>query len=275
MAITAAMFVFNEEKRLEDTLYCIQWCDEILVVDRNSTDATRQIALKSSARVIEIPSREFDPRDHLVMLENIRTEWVLSITASDVLTPNLSKDIRNLIEQKEFPYDVIHVPFRRYVLGLETKQSPWYSELNPSVSRRSVMKVNTQSVHCAVYFDTNRHYKMQSSEKDCVFHLTHEKLDIMMDRHLNYWRAEAHSFPQNKSLFKATRPIFSSLYRVIFKRKTFLMGWDGIALALAYLCYSMMQFVYIWERKSSKAPQIYSEIRAIIKNAWLKEIHTQ
>lgn len=271
MAITAAMFVFNEEKRLENALRCVQWCDEILVVDRNSTDASREIALKYSARVITIPTREFSPNDHLVLLRNITTEWLLNFTASDVLTPGLSKKILILIKQNNFPYDVIHVPFRRYVLGLETIRSPWYSELHPSVVRKNVVRVNTQSVHSAVYFDTMRHFKMKNSITDCIFHLTHETMEIMIDRHLNYWKAEALVFPPEKPFFMATKPIFDAFCTIIFKRKSFLMGWNGIALAIAFLSYSMLRFVYIWEKRMGHAPQVYAEIKKNIRESWEKE----
>jgi glycosyltransferase involved in cell wall biosynthesis len=272
MSITAAMIVCNEENRIEDTLRCVQWCDEIVVFDRMSTDATREIALRYSAKIIDVPNREFKPEDNFLVFQNITTEWILGLTASDLLTPGLTNQIRKLTNQKDFPYDVIHIPFRRYVLGLETKRSPWYCKTFPSVYRKSVARVNPHNVHGAVFFNSTRHFRMPNSTKDCLFHLTHENLNILMDRHINYWRAEANCYPVDKPLYKATRPILSSLNKIIFKNKTYLMGWSGIALALAYLSYAMLQFVFIWERKKNKAPQTYLEIKAKIKNSWLNEM---
>lgn len=271
MSITAAMIVYNEENRIENILQCVQWCDKIVIGDRKSTDATKEIAEKYSAKVFTIPSKEYNPSDNLILLNNIETEWMLSLTASDVMTPGFAKLIKDLILKKDFPYDVIHVPFRRYVLGLETKRSPWYSEINPLVYRKSVVRVDPKSVHGAIYFETNRHYKMKNSNEDCIYHLTHEKIDMMMDRHLNYWRAEARTFPEDESLYKAAKPIISALGKVILKRKTFLLGWDGIALAISYMCYSMLRFVYIWESKCGVASKRYSQINQSIKDAWAKQ----
>ena len=43
-SISAGLVVFNEEDRLESTLRSVRWCDEIIVVDKQSTDRTREIA---------------------------------------------------------------------------------------------------------------------------------------------------------------------------------------------------------------------------------------
>jgi hypothetical protein len=96
-------------------------------------------------------------------------------------------------------------------------------------------------------------------------------MDTMMDRHLNYWRAEARtSFPK-KPLYKECKPIFDALWKVIFKRKTFLLGWNGIALAMAYLSYSMLRFVYIWEKRMGLAPKIYGKIKENMRTSWEME----
>jgi glycosyltransferase involved in cell wall biosynthesis len=274
MSITAAMIVYNEEKRIEDTLHCVQWCDEILVFDRMSTDNTRKVALQYSARIIDVPNREFNPKDNLLILEYASSEWILGITASDLITTGLANKIRKLTDQKDFPYDIIHVPFRRYVLGIETKRSPWYCETFPSVYRKQVMRVNPNSVHCAVFFDSNRYFKIPNSKEDCLFHLTHESLNVMMDRHLNYWNTEARAFPNDKSFWGAIKPVFGSLKRVLVQRKTFLMGWNGIALMLAYLSYSMLAFVYIWEKRRGNAHQIYAELKRKVLKEWGKQPKT-
>jgi glycosyltransferase involved in cell wall biosynthesis len=271
MSISAAMFVYNEELRLADTLRCVQWCDEILVFDRMSSDNTREIAKQYHAKIIDVPDQRFNPKDNLLILEHVTSDWIFGLTASDVLSPGLANQVKKLTLQPDFSYDVIWVPFRRYVLGLESKRSPWYCELFPSVYKKNVMRVNTDSVHCAVYLDTKRQYKMKNSQTDCIFHLTHENLAVMMDRHLNYWHAEARTFPDNESLWRAIKPILGSLKRVFVQRKTFLLGWNGIALLLVYLSYSTLAFVHIWEKKKGNAPQIYSELKGNVLGEWKKQ----
>jgi len=266
--ISAVLVVYNEEERIEATLRCALWCDEIVVIDKQSTDRTREIAREYTSKVFEIPYSDYNPADNLRAVDHVSSAWILSLTASDVMHPALAARIRDLIERDDFPYDVIHVPYRRYVLGLETKRSPWYSKVHPAVFRKRVVKIRHDSVHGAITFDTERHYKMSNSTEYCMYHLTHQTADGMMDRHLLYWRAEGRLFPPDTSLGKAALAIPRAVYRVFVKRKTFLMGWDGIALGAAYISYLLLRFVYIWEHRRSKAPETYQQIRSSILQIW-------
>lgn len=269
MSITAVLLVYNEEKRIEAALKSFKWCDEIIVVDRNSPDRTREIAGKYTSKIFLLPSSEFSPQDNNAWLPHVTSEWVLQVTASDLIHPALARQIQELTEDPAFKYDVIHVPFRRYVLGLETPRSPWYSELSPSLlSRKNVIRIDPESVHGAIYFDTKRHYDMRNSEKFCMYHLTHSSADIMMDRHMVYCRAEARLYPKDKSLKAAFVDVFRGLYVLLVKRRTFMMGWNGAALGLAYLSYWMLRFVYIWEARVPRASETYAKIQAEMEKAW-------
>ena len=131
-------------------------------------------------------------------------------------------------------------------------------------------KINGKSVHSASTFTSDKIYKLPKSDKFCLYHLTHPTVDQMMDRHLIYSRAEAKLYPQNLSLKRAFLSIFKSIYHVIFRRKTFLMGWNGIALSIAYISYFCINFIYIWEAKNNVATKEYLEIKQNILRSWKK-----
>ena len=268
MTISAVLSVFNEEARIDATLRSFAWCDEIVILDKTSTDRTLEIARKYTSKILTVPWREFRPDEFRLELERVSSEWVFKITASNLIHPELAAQIRELTQRVDFPYDVIHVPFRRFVLGLETKRSPWHSELFPLVYRRRVARVNEKSVHGALTFDTKRHYRLPRSSDYCMYHLTHPTADEMMERHIRYWRAEARTSSGKTSLRKAFADVMRSIFTVFCRRKTWLMGWDGIALSFAYLSYSMMRFVYIWEKRRSRALQTYQGIRESILQEW-------
>ncbi len=52
MKITAAIITFNEGENIQAACESVAWADEILVVDSESTDDTREIATRCGARVI-------------------------------------------------------------------------------------------------------------------------------------------------------------------------------------------------------------------------------
>lgn len=273
MSITAIVTTYNEEARVEAVLKCLNWCDEILVIDKNSSDRTREIAAGYTSNVLCCNNREFDPVVVFRLWEPVvKTDWVLTLSAGDVLGPDFARKILELVNSPEFGFDVIHVPFHRYVLGLETPRSPWYDKVNPGLLfRKRVVRLNEHSVHGSIWFDTGKHYVMDVDDSGGIYHLTHPSVDKMMDRHMIYWRGEANVFPSDKSLRGPLIDIAKAVYRLLFKRRTWLMGWDGVGLGMAYLSYWILRFVYIWEKRRSKAPETYARIRADIEKAWVSE----
>lgn len=273
MTISAFLPVFNEEKRIKDTLVSLMWCDEIILVDKSSTDNTVEIALSfgDKIKVCSMNNSEvYDSSEWNVFLKNCTSEWTILFTASDVIHPKLTKKIRDKISDINFDYDIIHIPFKRYVLGIDSKRSPWHSKLNPVVVRKSAFVIDNNEVHYAAK-KVGKEYKFEDDSNECMYHLTHESVDVMMDRHLRYWRGEANS--SHIDLKKSELTVFKEFIRVVFYKKTFLLGKDGIMLSFAYLTYFMMSYVYQWEKKQGNGPNKYSEIKDNISTEWKRHLN--
>jgi glycosyltransferase involved in cell wall biosynthesis len=269
--ITAALVVYNEEDRIENTLRTLRWCDEIVVVDKQSVDATRTIARRYTDRVIEAPYSDFAAHELQLLVENSSSEWLLWLTASDMVSTTLGRDLRRLVDEDP-PYDVIMVPYRRFVLGLETKYSPWHGPWHPSVMRRSAVRIRTDDVHGAIsYASTARVGTLGFSEGAALYHLTHVSVDAMMERHIRYTRRQAELPATPVPLRRSARGLIAALYRVIVKKRSFMMGWDGIALALAYMDYGILQFLYAWQRRRGDAREKYRSIREQLLAEWQEE----
>ena len=83
----------------------------------------------------------------------------------------------------------------------------------------------------------------------------------MLDRHMRYWRGEAQMY-NKKTMTSAFEGVWASLKETIRIRKTFFLGWDGVALTFAYVSYFMFSFLYIWEyRRKNKAVELYNDLR--------------
>ena len=96
--ISVVILTLNEEGNLPRCLASVDWCDDILVLDSGSTDATVAIAEAAGARVI---SRKFDTfagqRNHAMEFGALRHPWVLHLDADEVVTAELKEELRALI----------------------------------------------------------------------------------------------------------------------------------------------------------------------------------
>lgn len=270
--ITAVGVVFNEINRIESTLKCFLWCDDIIVVDRNSNDGTREIISKYTKNLFTIYNLDFNPlSDNTIWFNNVKTEWIIGFTASDIIHPVLAFEIKKLIDQDNGEYDIIEIPFNRYILGINTKFSPWHEKTSKiSVFRKSVYEINPKSVHSANVINSNRIRVINLNDISYSFsHLTHPNMDHMMNRHLNYIRTESKMFNE-KTLTEPLKDVFKALYHTIFRKKTIFNGYDGLALAFSYLSYYMLLFVFKWEKKRGGGNIVYKQIREDILREWEK-----
>jgi glycosyltransferase involved in cell wall biosynthesis len=270
MKISALLSVFNEERRIERTLNSFLWCDEVIVIDKFSTDDTLKIAKQFNEKVkiyslkntLELAS-EVD-----FALSKASFEWIILVTASDLIHPRLAFKIKSTIYSDNFDSDILHIPFRRFVLGLNSKRSPWDSPLNPLVIRKNSIYTDTSVVHGAIKFK-GKHYYFEDHDFEVMYHLTHENTDLMMDRLIRYWKGESFSL-ENINLKNSLYVIFKAFFSLFFKKKTWLLGYDGIMLICLYLSYLMMSFVFKWEKLRSNSTFNYSRIKEEIDYEWKK-----
>lgn len=96
MDITVMILTFNEAPNIRRTLEKLSWAGEVVVIDSGSTDGTLDI-LREHANV-RIFTRAFDTFANQCNygLEQVRTEWVLSLDADYVLTPAFVEELQTL-----------------------------------------------------------------------------------------------------------------------------------------------------------------------------------
>lgn len=70
---------------------------EIIVVDENSTDKTRQIAKQFGAKVYEEPHHDIFHITKQKALDLARGKWVLQLDADEVVTPELAQEIKKVL----------------------------------------------------------------------------------------------------------------------------------------------------------------------------------
>src|SRR5262245_44280550 len=99
--LSAVVLTHNEEANLAPCLASLAgWVDEVFVVDSGSTDATRAIAQRYGATVVE-HAFETHARQWLWALGElpIHHGWVLALDADQRATPELAEEIKTLFER--------------------------------------------------------------------------------------------------------------------------------------------------------------------------------
>lgn len=96
--ITGVVLAKNEEENIEKCLESLRWCDELVVIDDNSTDKTVEIAKKCGATVFAHDLDDDFAGARNFALSQAKGEWVLFVDADEVVSKDLAKEIREIIQ---------------------------------------------------------------------------------------------------------------------------------------------------------------------------------
>ena len=99
----------NEEVNLGRCLDSVKAiADEIIVVDENSEDKTRDIAEKYEARVYKVEHEPIFHKTKEKALNLASGDWILQLDADEIVTPELAKEIKNILgitNEKIYEYE--------------------------------------------------------------------------------------------------------------------------------------------------------------------------
>src|SRR5579862_8694526 len=93
-AISATIITRNESANVARAIRSLACADEVVVIDSNSTDGTREIASQLGARVIAHAFEGFAAQKNFAS-EQAQYDWVLSLDADEELDPQAQAAVRN------------------------------------------------------------------------------------------------------------------------------------------------------------------------------------
>ncbi len=120
--LSAIIIALNEAGNIADCLDTLSFCDERIVVDGGSTDATAQISQGKGARVMSHPFEGFGAQKGFA-LSLATGDWVLSIDADERVSAALAQEIRNAIAAGLA--DAYELPRRSSFCGRLMDHSGW------------------------------------------------------------------------------------------------------------------------------------------------------
>jgi glycosyltransferase involved in cell wall biosynthesis len=97
MKVSTLILTFNEEANLPACLDALAWCDDILVLDSGSTDATVSLARERGARILTRPFDTFAAQRNFGVEQGaLRHDWVLHLDADEIVTPKFAQALVSL-----------------------------------------------------------------------------------------------------------------------------------------------------------------------------------
>lgn len=99
--ISVIILTKNEEQNIEKCIQYVKWCDEIIVVDDNSEDATIEIAKKYKTTIYERSLDNDFSSQRNFGISKAKNEWILFVDADELVSDALAYEISSVIELKD------------------------------------------------------------------------------------------------------------------------------------------------------------------------------
>jgi (heptosyl)LPS beta-1,4-glucosyltransferase len=187
--ITFMVNVHNEEPRIDYILKpAIKWADEVIVIDKGSTDRTVEIA-QSYPGVVVYPvgvSKAGDD-DRFSWVKYSSNDWIYWASPSEIPTPKLIERAKEMVNGD---YDLITVPRKMYMLGVHSEFSPWKISHYKFLFNRTRTNVSNR-IHQNFSAKNGKEGHIQYSDDCCVYHLTYTDAKYWLETNIQYWMTEA------------------------------------------------------------------------------------
>lgn len=244
LPVSACVIAFNEADRIGDCLRSLAFCDDIVVIDSGSTDATREISIALGARVLVRGFDGFRSQKDFATRQ-ARHDWVLSLDADERVSPELRASIcaahaAGFGDAAGFRFPRLSFYFGRFL----HHGNPYPDHVLRLFDRRRGGWRGDREIHEAVGVDG----KVAILDGDLI-HFPFRSLLQMLEKKQKYARMMAeYEFARGKraTLAKLVLSPAWRFWRGYVLRLGFLDGWPGLIEAYVSANYVRQKTMMLW-----------------------------
>lgn len=253
MKISAVIIAFNEENKIEEALKSVSFADDILVVDSESTDRTREIAENAGARVILQKWLGFSAQKQFAS-DNASNNWVLSLDADEIVSDELRTEIVKLGETGTSA-DGFRIPRLSFYMDRAIRHGGWYPDRQLRLFDRRKGRWKPMLIHESVEMVPDAAIGKMDGD---ILHYSVENA-----AHHNRMIAERYAplaarqmFENGKRTSKA-RIVFAgwvAFVQTYILKAGFLDGFPGFCIAYFAAHHAYMKHLLLWELQNADTP---------------------
>jgi len=244
----------NEESRIKACLESVHgWASEIIVVDDESTDKTRDICSLYAAKVF-VRKMDVEGRHRNWAYAQASNEWVLSLDADERITPELKKEIAEALADS-MGAAAFTIPRKNFLGDYWLRWGGQYPSAQLKLFSRSKFKWEEVEVHPRAFLEgeckhlsqpmlhytyrdfsdflkkLNTQTTLEAKKWICVYKVNPKKANYKMNFFHAIWRYE------------------DRFFRTYLAKKGWRDGFIGFMISFFASLYQLMSYAKYWEMK--------------------------
>jgi glycosyltransferase involved in cell wall biosynthesis len=253
MKISAVIIAGNEEKKIATAVRSVAWADEIIVVDSESTDWTREIAESEGARVIVQKWNGFSAQKQFAV-DAAAHDWIFSLDADEEVSSELTASIQDLRLSGSANIGGYRIARRSVYMGRPIAHSGWYPDWQLRLFDRRKGRWSGSIIHES--FKVNDGVSTGRLKGDMI----HRSVDSALEHHQmigsRYAPLAARQMLDNGRTTSIPRILTAGLTAFIssyFLKLGILDGLPGFCIASFAAHHAFLKHVCLWELQNSDA----------------------
>ncbi len=168
--LSAVVISYNRSAIIATCLRALAFADEIILVDKSSTDDTVKRAAGLVDRVITVPWSPTVEDTRAFAMTQCMHDWILFLDDDECLSPQAVMFIDN--ELRAPRADIYLLPLRHYILGVHDEGAYYWPEHHIRLFLRGTVGFSTR-VHGGIVLLSDRRYTVPADIGVCLHHLSH------------------------------------------------------------------------------------------------------
>ncbi|SEF31318.1 glycosyltransferase [Variovorax sp. NFACC27] len=241
--ISGVVISYNRADVIEATLRSLWFVDELIVVDKSSTDGTAELASKIADRVIIEPWRPLGEDSRQSAVNVCTHDWIACMDDDECFSIEAGQYIQ---KELEAPTAGIYIfPLRHYILGTHDEEAYYWPDRKPRMFRRDAVSFRS-TVHNEWNYRVEDCTFPSAEDGICIHHLSHkdaatwiektnkytsqndrhrmfeDDADLIAFAHRQIDQHFAQSKTQDRTGYAAAVSVLRSLYDIVDRVK----GWE-------------------------------------------------
>ncbi len=181
--ISAFVIAYNRASILGTCLRALDFVDELIVVDKSSTDGSAAIAADYADDVVVVPWTPTVEETRTFALSLCRHEWILFLDDDECLSTEAGPRI--LAELDAHSADIYELPQRHYILGKHDERAYYWPEHQVRLFRRGAVTFS-RTVHAGIVRHSDRVIRFDAMHGVCIHHLSHPDVSGWVEKTNRY-----------------------------------------------------------------------------------------
>jgi glycosyltransferase involved in cell wall biosynthesis len=252
MRISAIINTLNEENNIADCLESLDWVDEIIVVDMDSEDLTKQIAYKYTENVYNFQRTGYVEPARNFAISKAKGDWLLIVDADERIGAKLAEKLKE-IATAEGEINFARLPRKNIIFGNWMKHSRWWPDYNVRFFKRGMVEWQDE-IH-SIPITHGNGVNLDAEEDMAIIHHNYTSLAEYFDRMNRYTSIQAKELIKSDYQFHwpdmIKKPLGEFLSR-FFAAAGYEDGLHGFVLAVLQGFSEFLVLLKVWEHQGFK-----------------------